>query len=79
MATVRGKPLEEFIRTVQRYRPDAFYHRQIDENHQQQGMSLEGHFYPVWELNDPANAELLARFDFEGIRKRRPANWSPFL
>jgi hypothetical protein len=32
-------------------------------------------FFPLWELNDPTNARLVAARDFAGIRAKRPANW----
>ncbi len=34
-------------------------------------------FFPVWELNDPANQELLAARDFEAIKTRRDPDWEP--
>ena len=35
-------------------------------------------FYPLWELNDPRNAEALARLDFKAIKDSRKPDWSPF-
>jgi hypothetical protein len=34
-------------------------------------------FFPVWELNEPANKELLAARDFAGIKANRDPDWEP--
>jgi hypothetical protein len=32
-------------------------------------------FFPLWELNNPINAGLVAARDFAEIKSKRPANW----
>jgi hypothetical protein len=34
-------------------------------------------FFPLWELNDPTNARLVADRDFPNIKAKRPPNWEP--
>jgi hypothetical protein len=42
------------------------------------GLMLAGvGFFPLWELNDPANAGRVAARDFPNIKEDRPANWEP--
>ena len=32
-------------------------------------------FFPLWELDEPANAGLIMAHDFTTLKSNRPANW----
>ncbi len=40
------------------------------------GLSVDGYFYPLWELNQEGNEDPTCTTDFEAIRKKRPPNWT---
>ena len=75
---IQGKPLDRYSRCLENLGLQPILHHVMTPSHKESGILLDGKFYPLWEFNEPVNAEFVRNFDLEGIRRRRVDDWSPF-
>lgn len=54
---------------------DVEYEIVFAEDRYLEGLDVGEEFFPLWELEDPANEAALERGDFEAIKSRRPPGW----
>jgi hypothetical protein len=74
---IRVGELKEIASEVRAAGKEAVQERMVGAQFALEGLRVQGEFYPLWELNLPANQIWAGLRKFEKIRKTRKASWSP--